>query len=320
MADERAAPATNGTAQPATRRPAGSSRRTILARVGLLVGVMAVVFVAVLPRIVDYGAVAAALSTLTAGQLAVLVVTTGLAYVANAAPSRVLVPGLSWPHAVGADLAGRAVVSTIPGPTDVATKFVLYRQWSIPADAATAGIVFNAFFETLSDLVLPLIATIGILVAGNEPRPTVILISVAGVVVLVLAMALLVAIVRSESLAGRLGRAIDAVARRLSRLVRRQPPSGIVEAVMQVRVRSHELLSRRGALVSYTDPYVPELQAGSHRLSSVELDKALAADWDCAVLTTDHSSFDYAQLARLPLIVDTRNALKAHAGPNIIRL
>jgi len=81
-----------------------------------------------------------------------------------------------------------------------------------------------------------------------------------------------------------------------------------------------ELLWRRGAIVSYTDPYVPELQAGSHRLSSVELDKALAADWDCAVLTTDHSSFDYAQLARLPLIVDTRNALKAHAGPNIIRL
>ena len=81
-----------------------------------------------------------------------------------------------------------------------------------------------------------------------------------------------------------------------------------------------ELLSRRGALVSYTDPYVPELQAGSHRLSSVELKNALAADWDCAVLTTDHSSFDYAQLARLPLIVDTRNALKAYAGPNIIRL
>ena len=186
---------------------------------------MAVVFVVVLPRIVDYGAVAAALSTLTAVQLALLGATTALAYVANAVPSRVLIPALSWPHAVGADLAGRAVVSTIPGPTDVATRFVLYRQWSIPADTATAGIVFNAFFETLSDLVLPLIATIGIVVAGRAPRPQVVVLAVVGVIVLVVAMALLVAIVRSESLARRLGRALDAVARR--RVAPRSPTAAV---------------------------------------------------------------------------------------------
>ena len=217
-------------------------------RVGLLLGIMVVVFVLILPRIVDFGAVAAALSTLTATQLAALAATTGLAYVANATPSRILVPGLSWPHAVGADLAGRAVVSTIPGPTDIATKFLLYRQWSIPADAATAGIVFNAFFETLSDLVLPLIATLGVLLAGHTARPAVIALSVVGVLVLIFALLLLVAIVRSESLADRLGRALDSIAHRVWGLFRRPPPTGIVEGVMQVRERSHEILSRRGAL------------------------------------------------------------------------
>ena len=245
MVEEQAATAGG---PPDTGNQAKPSRRAILTRVGLLLGIMVVVFVVILPRIVDYGTVAAALSTLTATQLAGLVVTTGLAYVANAAPSRILIPGLSWPHAVGADLAGRAVVSTIPGPTDIATKFVLYRQWAIPADTATAGIVFNAFFETLSDLILPLIATIGVLVAGHAPRPAVVALSVIGVLVLVLALLLLVVIVRSESLAGRLGRALDSIAARLWRLVRRPPPEGIVEGVMHVRVRSHEILSRRGAL------------------------------------------------------------------------
>jgi len=229
-------------------KSAAPSRRAIVMRVGLLLGIMAIVFVVVLPRIVDYGAVAAALSSLTGTQLAALAGSTALAYVANAAPSRILVPGLSWPHAIGADLAGRAVVSTIPGPTDVATRFVLYRQWSIPADTATAGIVFNAFFETLSDLVLPLIATIGVLVAGHQPRPTVVLLSVVSVVVLVVILVLLAAIVRSESLAGRLGRALEAIAQRLWRLFRRPPPTGIADGVMQVRERSHETLSRRGAL------------------------------------------------------------------------
>jgi uncharacterized protein (TIRG00374 family) len=248
MAEQETEPPAPAGPPPGSTKPSRPSRRSILMRVGLLLGIMAVVFVVVLPRIVDYRAVAAALSTLTATQLAALAATTALAYVANAAPSRILVPGLSWPHAVGADLAGRAVVSTIPGPTDIATKFLLYRQWSIPADAATAGIVFNAFFETLSDLVLPLIATVGVLLAGHTARPAVIVLSIAGVAILAVVMLALVAIVRSESLARRLGRALDGGARRLWGLFRRPPPDGIVEGVMQVREQSQDLLSRRGAL------------------------------------------------------------------------
>ena len=77
MADEQAAPATASDGQAEPGRRAGPSRRTILTRLGLLVGVMVVVFVVVLPRIVDYGAVAAALSTLSAAQLAALAAATG---------------------------------------------------------------------------------------------------------------------------------------------------------------------------------------------------------------------------------------------------
>src|SRR6476469_4670032 len=115
----------------ATARP---SRRSIVMRALLLIAIVLVVFVGILPRVVDYDAVRAALSSLSTTQLAVLIVATAIAYVANAVPSRILIPALSWPHAVGADLAARAVVSTIPGPTDVATRFVLYRQWGIPDD------------------------------------------------------------------------------------------------------------------------------------------------------------------------------------------
>ena len=114
-----------------------------MGRALVLVGLLVFVFGVVLPRLVDYDAVRAALAALTPGQLALLGATSAVAYVASAGPSRVLVPGLSWPHAVGSDLAARAVVSTVPGPTDVATRFVLYRQWSIPTDVASAGIVLG---------------------------------------------------------------------------------------------------------------------------------------------------------------------------------
>ena len=81
-----------------------------------------------------------------------------------------------------------------------------------------------------------------------------------------------------------------------------------------------ELLIRRGAVVTYTDPWVPKLADGHHPLTSIDTDTAIADGFDCAVITTDHTAFDYARLATLPLIVDTRNALKGASGPNIHRL
>jgi UDP-N-acetyl-D-glucosamine dehydrogenase len=75
-----------------------------------------------------------------------------------------------------------------------------------------------------------------------------------------------------------------------------------------------ELLQGKGAEVSYHDPYAPSVQIGEHILKSVPIDKPQAVEgYDCVVVVTDHSSLDYKQVAqRARLILDTRNALKAH--------
>jgi UDP-N-acetyl-D-glucosamine dehydrogenase len=81
-----------------------------------------------------------------------------------------------------------------------------------------------------------------------------------------------------------------------------------------------ELLHRRGAVLSYTDPYVPVLKHGDIDLCSTV--EAKAADGiDCAIICTNHSVFDYGRIvARFPLIVDTRNALKGFDAQHIYRL
>ncbi|MGE0813640.1 MAG: nucleotide sugar dehydrogenase [Vicinamibacterales bacterium] len=82
-----------------------------------------------------------------------------------------------------------------------------------------------------------------------------------------------------------------------------------------------ELLKRRGARVSYTDPYVPVLRHGPVDLASMSLDDALASGCDCAVIVTDHAVFDYPSIAaRFPLVVDTRNALKGRRAPTVFPL
>jgi UDP-N-acetyl-D-glucosamine dehydrogenase len=79
------------------------------------------------------------------------------------------------------------------------------------------------------------------------------------------------------------------------------------------------LLQRRGGLVSYCDPHVPELRLDGVTLRS--LPQEAAAEADCVVIVTDHKAFDYRSLVeRAPLIVDSRNALKGLVSPKIVRL
>jgi UDP-N-acetyl-D-glucosamine dehydrogenase len=64
------------------------------------------------------------------------------------------------------------------------------------------------------------------------------------------------------------------------------------------------LLRRRGAEVSYFDPFVPSLRLEDELLFSAPADNIRSAD--CVVIVTDHSAFDYRALVQdSALIVDT---------------
>jgi UDP-N-acetyl-D-glucosamine dehydrogenase len=84
-----------------------------------------------------------------------------------------------------------------------------------------------------------------------------------------------------------------------------------------------ELLLKRGAQVSYSDPYVPRYRVGRDVfcpeelwLDSVELSSQALAAADCVVIIAGHQAVDYAlvvQQARL--VVDTRNVTMGLSGP-----
>ena len=76
-----------------------------------------------------------------------------------------------------------------------------------------------------------------------------------------------------------------------------------------------QLLGERGALVDYNDPHFPQLHKMRHydysAMRSVALDPARIAAYDCVVIATDHSSYDYAAIVEAArLVVDTRNATR----------
>ena len=81
------------------------------------------------------------------------------------------------------------------------------------------------------------------------------------------------------------------------------------------------LLAGKGAVLSYTDPYVPTVREDGLTLDSLELTNGSLQHVDCAVVLTDHREVDYgAILTAVPVLVDTRNALRGHRSEKIIRL
>jgi UDP-N-acetyl-D-glucosamine dehydrogenase len=82
-----------------------------------------------------------------------------------------------------------------------------------------------------------------------------------------------------------------------------------------------ELLQKEGAKVSYNDPYFPAVGRGRKydlQMKCAPLDTL--GEYDCVLIVTDHSDYDYQRIVReSQLVVDTRNATRGIRSSKIVR-
>lgn len=83
-------------------------------------------------------------------------------------------------------------------------------------------------------------------------------------------------------------------------------------------------LLRKGATVDYFDPHVKKIEVKNHRfkkpiiLKSIRCSNKILRQYDCVLILTDHSGFDYDKLAKnAKLVVDTRNAIRSRKHKNV---
>ena len=82
-----------------------------------------------------------------------------------------------------------------------------------------------------------------------------------------------------------------------------------------------EALHSKGASIYFSDPYVSSVHIREQMIKSIDLTDEALRSMDCAVILTDHSTVDYALVAKSsPLIVDTRNALKSDSRSDVVTL
>ncbi|MDD4954803.1 MAG: nucleotide sugar dehydrogenase [Candidatus Omnitrophica bacterium] len=81
-----------------------------------------------------------------------------------------------------------------------------------------------------------------------------------------------------------------------------------------------EELQKKGAKLSFYDPFLPYLKMHEIDLKRTELNKSNLKTFNCAIVVTDHSNVDYNFIkSNIKLIFDTRNVYKKEGG-NVIKL
>lgn len=85
-----------------------------------------------------------------------------------------------------------------------------------------------------------------------------------------------------------------------------------------------DILKNKGARIDYNDPYISSFSGMRHypnlAMKSVELSEKQLGRYDCVVITTDHSQYDYRWIVKNSrLVVDTRNATKGIKSGKIVK-
>jgi putative heme transporter len=243
----------NGRGSAARRRGAWPVLRVLLP-----LGVVVVIFAAVLPQITDYSRVWDLVSDLTWAEQLLL----GVLAAANLGSYALLwmaaIPGLGWPKAMLVDQASTAVANTVPAgfAFGVGTTATMYHSFGYSAGVITRAVALTGIWNNLVKLGMPVVALAGLTITGAATGAVDVAAGL-GVLLLLLALAALVLVLTHGGAAAALARAAERLARRVTRMAGRRQPSGWVPAIDRFRTDSLVLVERRwmhltaAALVSH---------------------------------------------------------------------
>jgi putative heme transporter len=269
---------------PPVARP---SRRRLVVRVLLAVAVLAIVYVGLLPQLVDVSQVMATLEAMTWLELATL----GLAAAWNLAsyllPQVVALPGLSLRQAFLESHASTAVGNLLPAGQAVGlgVTYRFYSSWGFGRGPIGLSLLLQGVWNNFLKLGMPVVA-VGLLVASGDAAGGLGPVAAVGVALFVLALAGFAIGLSSESRAARLGGALATAAAAVRRLVRRPGRPAWDRGAVAFRAQAISLLRRRwhwltaATLVSHLSLFLVLLLALRHvgvAESEVSWVEALAA-------------------------------------------
>ena len=234
-----------------------------LIRLSLSVAVVGVIFLYVLPRIVDYGDVIAVMGAMTwfeAATLVVLAVWNQVTYGLMEMSAR---PGLNPWQAMKITLVSTAVSNSLPAGAalGVGLQTAMYSSFRFAKPDIAISLMTTGVWNTFVKLAMPIVALVLVAIAG-EPSGGMLVASAVGLVVVLAAIGLFAGALRSEQVALRVGRVMARIASPVAHLLRRPSVEDLGPAIVDFRRRTIHLLKGRwgwitsAAVVSHVTLYL----------------------------------------------------------------
>jgi uncharacterized membrane protein YbhN (UPF0104 family) len=155
-------------------------------------------------------------------------------------------PGLTHPQALTVNFAGSAVSNVVPfgGAVGVGATYGIEMSWGFRVSAITLSIPVSGVWNVFTKLGLPVLALVLLLAKGSATGNLVVP-TLLGLIVLSAAVVVLALVMRSESLAERIGGLGQRVVTPVARWLRRPAAPDVASAVLDFRHRSIGLLRTR---------------------------------------------------------------------------
>jgi uncharacterized membrane protein YbhN (UPF0104 family) len=216
--------------------------------IGIVVAVVVVVgvFVFVLPKIADYGAVWETIRRLTWEQIAALGVAVVINVVTFAPPFMATLPGLGFLRALVVTQASTASTYIAPGgaAVGIGISYAMLRSWGFaPADVALA-VTLTGVWNQMFMLGAPAVALALLTLAGGS-NPLLQTVALIGLAVFVVALAAFAAALSGDHLARRVGDLAARLAGWALQRVGRKPVTWDGASLVAFRRRAVGLLRRR---------------------------------------------------------------------------
>ena len=188
-----------------------SGRDVLLRLVGLVV--VAAVLWLLFTRLVSWSEVVDAMAGLDAADWALLVLVAVVRIAIEPLLLMACTPKLKWSLALPGFLAPAATASVVPGPTDVAARYAMYRSWGYSGAQTSDSVILVFLYGTFAKVGLPVVAALVFFAFGRSDAELETLAIIAGGV-LVGGVFLIYLLLRSEEVARRLGHAAGKGAQR----------------------------------------------------------------------------------------------------------
>ncbi len=230
----------------------GLGRQQLVGTIITLV-LLVVVFAGIIPQLGDYSQAWTAIADMgTAGSVALLG-SLVLMLVAYVWPFQAALVGLRFWGGFAVRNVAFAISNTVPagGPIGLATQYSMLLRRGFGVVPTTGALGITSVWNSLLTIALPVVAAVGLVIAGDATGPAT-TVALVGSLVLVVLVGLLAVVLRSEAVARRVGGWGDATVSWAARLVRRSVDVSVSDAVLEFRSSVLDMVSRRWGLVTGT--------------------------------------------------------------------